>query len=306
MADEKLSIIIPTQDRADELNCLLESIAIQKIRPLQILVVDGGRTLPEKVLARFSGQLKIDYVRKVPASLTAQRNLGVRLLSNEATLVAFLDDDILLKEGCLENMMKFWETAPLDVAGVALNNTNNSYRKVGILEKIFLVNADAPGRILSSGFQSQFYPVSEITPVEWLAGYAMVYRRGIFNEFMFDEWFYGYAHCEDLDFGYRISKRYKLFILRDVKVIHKTKPIEKKYEYHLGIMQVVNRVYFVKKNHDLSLILCYWSCLGLLLKNMFLGTLGCKSRYLFRGFGILTGIIISFFKHKQVSERIKY
>lgn len=306
MTDEKLSIIIATQDRPEELRCLLESIAIQKVRPVQIVVVDGGRIPSEKVLGRFSGQLKIDYARKVPASLTAQRNLGIGLLCDEATLAAFFDDDIVLEGGCLELMMEFWKTTPLDVAGVALNNANNSYKKAGILEKIFLVGADKPGIILPSGFQSQFYPLGEITPVEWLAGYAMVYRKRIFNEFMFDEWFYGYAHCEDLDFGYRLSKKYKLFILRDARVMHGTKPIEKKYEYHLGMMQVINRAYFVKKNPDLSLILCYWSCLGLLLKNIFLGTLGCKSGYLFRGLGILTGIIVSFFRHKQVRERIKH
>lgn len=303
MFEEKLAVIIPTKNRLNSLSRLLESISLQELQPAQIIIVDGGIVRAEKVINRFS-KLHIDYV-KAPCSLTAQRNIGINLLKKEITLVAFFDDDIELFPHTLDIVMKFFSKAADDIAGVACNNISYPRNKSLFLEKLFLLGSDSVGVVLPSGFQSVICSVEEDYQVQWIAGCAAFWRRDIFNNYKFDEWFYGYGHCEDIDFSFRVSKEYKLFVLKDAKIIHKTNAIEKRYEYSLGKMQVVNRVYFVKKHAELSLGLSYWACTGLFLKNMFLGTVGLKPKYFLRGLGILTGIFVSFFKHKRIKEKIK-
>ena len=192
MFKEKLAIIIATKDRHNELNRLLKNISEQEFRPRQIIIVDGGRLAVEKD-AYKSYEPQVEYIRVRPASLTVQRNIGVSAISDEITLVCFFDDDIVLEENCLINMMNFWESASEDIAGASFNNTNDIYKKPTFIERLFLVNADKPGRILASGFQSKICSVEKTMPVEWLAGYAMAFKKYIFKEFRFDEWFSGYS-----------------------------------------------------------------------------------------------------------------
>lgn len=288
MFREKLAVIIPTKDRPNELKRLLETIATQEIRPIQIVIVDGGNMPVEGLVKRFS-ELNIDYMRLIPPSLTAQRNAGIRRVMDEATLVAFLDDDIILGDECLKNMMKFWETASKDIAGAAFNNINETFNKPGLIEKIFFVNTERPGRILRSGFQSRPCPIKEDTEVEWLAGFGMVFRRSIFNEFTFDEQFRGYARYEDVDFSYRVSKKYKLFIVREAKLKHLNNLENIDFSFSLGKMQVSNRLYFVKKNSGLLVSLCCWACFGLFLNNIIKGLMRCDQRYILRSKGNMVG-----------------
>lgn len=303
MLKEKLGLIIPTKNRPEGLSQILESLSFQKFKPSQIVVVDGGEIAVQKLVKKFAG-FPIDYV-KAPCSLTIQKNAGLKALKKEISVVGFLDDDIQLCPYSIDIAMEFLLKSPDDIAGVSCNDISHPRNKTLFLEKIFLLGSDKVGVVLPSGFQSKICSVDDNYPVQWLMGGATFWKRDIFDLNKFDEWFYGYAHCEDIDFSYQISKRYKLFVLKDAKVIHNTRPVEKMYEYHLGKMQVVNRAYFVKKHPELSLILCYWACAGLLLKNIVLGTIGLRPRYLLRGLGILTGIISSCGRLDRIKAEIK-
>lgn len=288
MSFEKLAIIIPTKDRPDQVTRLLESISNQGVDILQIIVVDGGVTPVEDRLKKFSG-LPIDYLRVDPPSLTVQRNRGIRALRDDATLVAFMDDDILLKEKALYNMLRFWETTPRDTAGAGFKITNEMYKRPSIFAKIFFADSEKPNRILRSGFQSKAFIQAATVQVQWLVGCAMVWRKYVFDEFMFDEWFKGYARYEEVDFAYRVGRKYKMFIVPDAEIEHHNQLEDVGFSFSLGKMQIANRVYFVKKHPGLSTLLCYWACLGLLFNNLLKGVLRFDKRYLLRAFGNLTG-----------------
>jgi glycosyltransferase involved in cell wall biosynthesis len=289
MFKEKLAIIIPTKDRPNELRRLLESISIQEVKPVQIVVVDGGDAPVENLSKKFSG-LNIDYARVIPPSLTVQRNTGIRKVQHEATLVAFLDDDITLEAGALKNMMNFWESASEDTAGAAFNPTAETYEKPALMEKIFFVNTEKPGKILPSGFQSRPYSLIKNTQVEWLLGCSMLWRKIIFDEFMFDEWFTGYARYEEVDFAYRVGRRYKMFVAREARVKHPYDRLEDtSFSFSLGRMQVANRLYLARKNPGLSLLLCFWACFGLFINNMIKALLRRDKRYMLRSKGNVAG-----------------
>lgn len=286
----RLAIIIATKDRPDELDRLLQSISIQKVKPSQIIVADGGERKLEFVLDKFK-HLNINYIKKRPASLTSQRNAGIRALEKYVTIVAFLDDDTVLERDSLEEMMKFWESAPVEVGGASFNLTNEVYKKPTIMEKIFFVNTDTPSKVLRSGFQGKVSYVSKTTDADWLVGCAMVFRRKIFEEFMFDEWYSGYARYEDVDFTYRVGRKYKLCVVAEARILHLNKPEDISFSFNLGRMEVVNRLYFVRKNKELSLALCYWALFGYFLNNAARGTLFLNKRYALRALGNVAGFI---------------
>lgn len=290
MFKEKIAVIIPTKDRGQELKRLLECMAKQDINPEQVVVVDGGSIPVKDMVEGFKG-FKIDYVRKIPASLTAQRNAGVRALRHDITLVSFFDDDILLEEGAIRAMYEFWEDASDDTGGAAFNIANEIYKKPSFLEKFFIVNDKRPSRILRSGFQSRVSFVRSTTQVDWLAGCSMVWRRDLFGEFMFDERFSGYARYEEVDFSYRVGKKYKLFIVAEARVAHLSRNEDVSFSYSLGRMEAVNRFYFVKKNRSLSKALCLWALGGMMLNNFVKGLLKPEGRYIRRGCGNLRGLL---------------
>lgn len=292
MNKERLAIIIATKDRPQEITRLLKNISEQEVGPVQVIVVDGGREPVEERINKFR-PLPVDYIRKIPASLTIQRNTAIRHLRDEATIVAFLDDDIIFERGSLKNMMKFWEEAQEDTGGASFNNMSDRYNKPGLLQKLFFVNADMPGRILKSGFQSKICSLDKTIQVEWLVGCAMTYRKKVFNEFMFDEWFSGYARYEDVDFSYRVGKKYKLFVVADAKVRHLNTLEDVTFSFTLGRMEVINRLYFTGKHKDLSVILCYWALFGLFTNNMVKGILFMNRRYINRARGNLKGFFDS-------------
>ena len=304
MVDKNFAVIIPTKNRPKDIKNLLGSIAQQENRPGQIIIVDSGDTPLDRVISEFK-DMKIVYVKHKPPSLTVQRNIGLGLLEKDIGIVAFFDDDLILCSGAVKTVLQFWLKASPDTVGVSLNAVNHPKNNTSFLERFFLISTNKVGTVLPSGFQSNMCSVDRDYEVQWLMGGATFWKRNIFDKYKFDESFHGYAHCEDLDFSHRLSKKYRLFVLKDAKFIHNTKPIEEKYEYHLGKMQAMNRIYFVKKNPWCSLLLCYWSCTGLFLKNLFMGTINRKPRYFRRALGVLVGMFNSLVRHQKIKEGIK-
>lgn len=292
---EKLGIIIPTKDRPDDLIRALKSIAGQEYHPDRVVVVDGG-TAPIKDIVDNFRDFKAEYLRIFPPSLTVQRNAGIRHLIKDVTLIAFFDDDIVLEEGCLWNMMKFWEDAPAEVGGASFNLVNEIYKAPTFFQRFFLVNTDKPNKILRSGFQSKVSFVTETTAADWLVGCAMMYRGKVFNEFFFDEWFSGYSRYEDVDFSYRVGKKYKMYVVSGAEVLHLNKPEDLDFSFTLGKMEFVNRLYFVRKNPELSLPLCYWALFGIFMNNIVKGFIYMDRRYLYRAKGALAGFVSDLLK----------
>lgn len=292
----KLAVIIPTKDRHDDLITLLGNILAQSVKPVQIIVVDGGNEPAKKNIEEFTG-LTIDYVRCFPPSLTTQRNLGIKKLRKEAEIAAFLDDDVILEQDAIKNMLDFWDFAPSNTAGAAFNLENGTYRKPNFIEKFFIVNGDLPSKILCSGFQTKVSFQEHTTQVDWLVGCVMTWKTDIFKEYMFDEWFTGYARYEEVDFCYRVGNKYKLYIVSNAIARHPNFRQENiDFSFALGKMEVINRIYFVMKNPGLSLSLCIWGCFGIFLNNMIKSIVTKNVRYPLRAKGNLAGFFQFLFR----------
>lgn len=295
---EEIAFIIPTVSRSKQIRRLLKSIEQQNTLPKELIIVDGGdRDISDEI--KGFGTLNIKYITSKPPSLTKQRNTGVKNISDSITLVGFLDDDIILGEDSLKNMLKFWETADHKVGGASFNGAIINFRKTGGFEREIFAKNHSGGKLLKTGFNSSIYSIESTKYVEWLLGGMTVWRRNVVEEFKFDEWFTGNAYCDDIDYSYRVAKKYKLMVVKEAVVKHIPSPIGLKQQYLQGKSLVINRIYFVKKYPEFSLILCYGANLGLLVKNLFFGIVCLNPRYLLKGIGILLGLIVSFWLPRQ-------
>lgn len=259
MISDKLAFIIATKDRPVEIRRLLESLRAQSRKPDQIIVVDGGTDRVGSVLGDFP-ELNTAYLTASRPSAARQRNAGLKAVATDIEFVGFMDDDSVLEPDAVENMMAFWASAPTDVGGAALNMINHPpldwrFLKTSRLAGRLGLYGPRKGAVMASGFQTQIGTVLDTTPTDWLPGTA-VWRRCVLDQFRFDDWFDGYSYLEDLEHSYRAGKEFRLVVLPGARFLHLPAPGGRGKGFLFGKREVRNRLYFVRKNPELSAARC--------------------------------------------------
>ena len=261
MSKLKLTFVVPTKDRPDELRRLLESMEIQTRPPDEVLVVDGGAAPVREVVERCRG-LQVRYLRSLPPSATRQRNTGIQAVRPDHDLIGILDDDSVLAPEACEEMLRFWETASADIGGASFNLVNHpplfasGLKHLRMAERMGLYSR-TQGAVLPSGFQVMLSDLNENRTVQWLPSGTSVWRRTVFQAFRFDEWYAGYSYLEDLDFSYQVGKRYKLVVVAGARQFHYPSPRGRLDGFRFGQREVANRLHFVRKHGELSEVRCY-------------------------------------------------
>ncbi|MCD4781636.1 MAG: glycosyltransferase [Candidatus Omnitrophica bacterium] len=286
-----ISFIIPTKDRQEDLERLLCSVIKQEVHPDQIVIVDGSaQSRPDYYAQRFP-DLNIVYTHTKFPRLTAQRNTGLSLLNGDIDLVCFLDDDIVFCDRSLKAMLLFWAKAPETVGGAVFNIMNEKKPSAIVSVKaLFCTGSKQRGRVLKSGYNTLICPAEETKEVQWLFGGGTVWRREVFADYRFDEWFEGTGLCEDLDFSYQVGKAYGLMVVADAQVLHLTDLVQRRDNVQFGVTQMLNRYYFVRKNKELSTWLCFWGGIGQFFENCLRSLFGLRSAYLRRAYGNIIGM----------------
>ena len=256
----RISLIVATKDRPDDLRRLLESLRRQTVGPAEIVVVDASREPVEPVIAEFP-ELTTRYLRHWPPSAAAQRNAGIRACYPDSALIGFADDDTTFEPEAFANMIDFWKDAAPDILGAAFNIRNypprgNAFLKHSALAKWLGFYSPRPGSVSLSGWQTVVGEIAETQFVEWLPSGASIFRREVFNKGVFDEFFESYSYLEDLDFSYTISRAGRLAIVADAGFSHFTSSGGRVSARQFGRWEVRNRLYFVRK-HCLSIGRCY-------------------------------------------------
>ena len=296
----KIAFIVPTMDREKDLRVMLGSLAKQSHQPDQIVVVDGSYVKIQHMIDEFPS-LKIDYVRVFPPSLSKQKNAGVERVNDDITLVGYLDDDLELYPDAIEKMINFWNKAPNEYGGAAFAITNAS-RRVGSVRKLFNMDSDKPGSVLSSGFVSMLENPEKECDVDWLNGGVTVWRRSVVNKFKYDEWFQGSGYMEDIDFSFNIRDKYKLRLLHNAKTKHHHHPIRGDRYILLGKWQIVNRFYFVNKykKRGMSIYQAWKTSFILIIINLASGIVRLDLNRLRQFFGNILGIFHIIFNKGDV------
>lgn len=266
----RVGFIVPTMNRVFEINRLLQSIYAQDVLPLCVIVVDGSDEPIESQLLKRDG-VELIYQREFPPSLTRQRNRGIAVIPEGLTHVGFLDDDLVLLDGAMSSMIRFLEAQPEDLGGASFNIQDVSSGKLRIFAQLFFHSAwRHHGSVLRSGYADNNLSVKQDRFTQWLCGGATVWRTSVLKGYKFDEWYNGYALWEDVDFSFRVSKKWRLAVVAEAKVLHLHKGhMTVLKSKRLGELEVVDRFYFVKKHSDeMSYALAIWATVGTILRNV--------------------------------------
>lgn len=272
--DDKLTIIIPTKDREQVLLNCIWSILKQSVRPHELIIVDDGNldnNNMKEILA--NNKVKYVYIKKSKPGAARSRNMGLK----EATgnIIMFLDDDVILDKDYVKHVLEIFKNDVCNkIGGVGGDIINIEDRSLSFsnkmrqtIEKIFLIRSDDQGTILPSGFDVPVGRANHQKKVEILPGCNMSFRRNVFDSFdeIFDG-YTGYAHGEDTDFSYRISRKYEIIVTPLAKMVHLRSPIGRMNPRQFTSHMIANRSYFFSKNipRTAKNRLCFlWAMFGL-------------------------------------------
>lgn len=256
------AVIICTRNRLEPLLTCLESIAQQTYPITQLIIVDSSdrslNSMPEFTdifTAERFPDTDLIYLHTQPG-LTFQRNQGVTCAN--ADVIFFFDDDTVLSPRYIEYLMETFQSCPEYGGGMGMIAGVRPIQKrpSDYLRRFFLLNySAAEGQMQKSGLPTHSHGKSEFMDIEVLSGGLTAYRSCVLDEFTFDEAVTGYAYMEDVDFSYRVSRRYRLFYDPRAVVEHHHAPIGREKIAANRKMYLVNHHYFFFKNIYPN---CHW------------------------------------------------
>lgn len=105
---KKISVIIPTYNRAQKIEKSIQSVLKQTYSNLEIIIVDDGSTDNTECVVKEIQDERIVYIKQpVNQGVSAARNAGV--MSATADIIAFHDSDDYWHPDKLEKQMDYWK-----------------------------------------------------------------------------------------------------------------------------------------------------------------------------------------------------
>ena len=259
--------------------------------PDELIIVDASDNDDTKnMVQQKRDQLPFDVIYKGAApGLTRQRNMGISL--SRGNYLFFFDDDVILENEFIKLISEsFTQFKRFNVAGIMgriANISNPSKPWEWLFKKIFFLSDLGKGRVKLSGLPSIRID-EELSFVESLSGGCTAYKREVFDHYSFDENFKEYAYLEDVDFSYRVGKRYRLLYQPNARLKHFPSTYLEADSKALRKMFIQHHAYLFQKNmpKDIPHYLGYWiSIIGMLLYN------GLVQRDLKACKGIIKGLL---------------
>ncbi len=226
-----LSIIIPCHNSSQTLPQLLQSIRKERVKDLEVVAVDDGstdssfwrarRATPESKKNRFwTSQNDGIHIYRLPKNHgpAFARNYGAQKARGQVLL--FLDSDVLVKKGTLQEVVRLFQEDNYRVAATGVWEKKQNSQK--FFPK-FKALRDWSYWINEKKADSYYYLFS--TRIAAI-------RRDVFLSLGgFNEKYFG-ADVEDIEFTYRLAKKYRIDFDPKMVVHHEFEnfwPIAQKY-----------------------------------------------------------------------------
>lgn len=211
----KVSLIIPTHNRREELKKLLISLGRQIFQKenFEIIVVDDGSTdgtesLMKEITSQFEGNLNYVFIPK-QANSAAVRNIGAQKAGGE--ILIFIDSDCITHSGWLRNIVKMFDNQKIGCVG----GSELAYPVESLFGKCCSFSVTSP--FTTGGIRGKrgvklgkYYPRS----------FNMAIPVKVFRELNgFNE---NFKHSHDIEIGCRIKEQgYDLVYAPDAIVYHR-------------------------------------------------------------------------------------
>jgi GT2 family glycosyltransferase len=268
----------------------------QSVPNLTVFVVDGSeddasRAVVDDVRVSAPSRYHVKYLKTAPG-LARQRNAAVEALERLTEYVSFVDDDTVIGPeyiAAIERAFRADEYA--EVVGMGGLIQNPPARPHRLLRSMFFLDSKRNGAVLPSGVNVQVQDADGPTYVDWISGCAMSFRRTIFSEFRFDSAMQEYSLGEDVEFTFRLSRRYKLLVTPEAHVWHLRAAAGRDDEVSYAREQIRFRYRFVRSHpQELSLVAFGWCCFGEILQNLTYISPRRLRRQFKRALGIMLGL----------------
>jgi len=227
----RLSVVIPTKDRADRLGKVVERLLEQTAVIDELIVVDqsatddGRRAVTALVRAAPPARRPaLDYLRD-PAidGAAAARNAG--LDRARGAIVVCVDDDMVPEPDALERLLAHHERAP-EVAAITPVITNYAPppRRHRLWSAVFCRGPFRDDRQAVYWHWRRHRP-GALVPVRLLGGGMLSLRRAALGAIRFDARYRGASVGEDVDLSWSLARRgHRLAIAPDARVLHARAP----------------------------------------------------------------------------------
>jgi GT2 family glycosyltransferase len=252
-----LTVVVCTYRRAESMIRFVDSLSTQTYRPFAFIVVDASPDAATETALQAHPQVEtlatmVEYYRVTGPlkGLTRQRNFAIARVRTE--LVAFFDDDIVLRPACLQTMVAAHD-AQKDVVGVSAY-VENAYevpsRQWKIRRMLGIVPDLHPGRYHRSGHSISWNflpPTDAVVPGDWLPGGITMWKTDVIRDLGFWEHFSGYAQGEDLEFSLRAGRRGRLVVAGAARLLHLQDAGGRPNQYQMGYMAIYNRYHIHRR-----------------------------------------------------------
>lgn len=214
----RVSVVIPTHNRASYLIKAINSVFAQTYTDYEIVVVDDGSADNTKgALSELIDAKKIRYVHQEASGVSVARNHGVELARGE--LIAFLDSDDLFLPTKLDKQVALFSRQPeLGFVHCSFAKFDDAGHALGVRD--------------TSKFQGWVYPQMLLEWSTLMAMPCMLMRKEAFvNAGGFDE---SMHWAEDLDLWRRIARLYPIGAVPEVLVWVRVHPASATFEKRGG------------------------------------------------------------------------
>jgi glucosyl-dolichyl phosphate glucuronosyltransferase len=211
----KISVIIATKNRTDDLRCTLEGLIVQTRRPDEIIVVDQS-SIPSFDPASVPITVTYIYAPHISGAAVA-RNVAMDRAAGDIWL--FLDDDVILEPEYVEEIMLAYSPEVAGVSGIITNYTVPPISR-RLFEKVFVRGAfhDDRQRIYWHADDLQRQGLQR---VKQFTGAVMSFRATALRALRFDPNLTGGSLAEDIDLCARLPRGAVLMIAPKARLFHK-------------------------------------------------------------------------------------
>lgn len=195
----KISVIIPSWNRADQLAAALDSVYAQTLGSHEVIVVDDGST--DTTRQRVTGHYpQVRYIYQHNKGVSSARNTGISAASGD--WIALLDSDDRWQPGKLEHQQQALAANP----GYRLCHSDETWIRNGKRVNPMKKHAKVGGHIYL-----QCLPLCVISPSAVMIHRELFEAVGLFDETL--------PACEDYDLWLRICAVYPVLYVDQPLVI---------------------------------------------------------------------------------------
>jgi len=258
--DSGIAVVIATVGRAAALEGCLDSLAAQSHRPAEIIVVHSGGDPDTRALCERdwpSRGLTVHYQSYPQKSAALQRDFAARRTAQP--LLLFSDDDVEFEADFIERL---FDVLSRDAAiGAAMGRVvNHAIGEPTPLWRFYrhLVGggdrATVPGAVVGAMIPNGF-PSGGSDPIraEWLGGGTTLLRKTAYLSVNgFAPHHRGGSPGEDIDLGYRISRKWQVFYVPLARCVHHQSPAGREGVSRYQFLTVRSRYAFCRASAGLG------------------------------------------------------